>query len=283
MRLWPKHWHPETWVCSMEGHAAPAAWAAFVGPDDAALGAELHDGRRLARCLRCDSWVEHAAPTGKGVRFENIPPLGELTKPRRGKPLREAIWMRLIALNKASHALAFTLIAIGLALTKTNLFKLKSLAQRVIDFVQGPLNDTGQQHAQSWFGRQLEHILNLKADTLSVLLGLAVLYAAVEWTEAVGLWKEKRWAEYLTAIATAGFLPLEIKELLHKVTLLRVGALVVNVALLVWLIRNKRLFGLRGGHAALLAHDDIDWPAVLAAPTPARGRLIQDEIEELVM
>lgn len=281
MRLWPKHWHPETWICSMEGHAAPAVGATFIGPDDAALGAELADGRRLARCLRCDSWIEHTVPTGKSIRFETIPPMAELTKPRRGKPLREAIWMRLIAINKGTHALAFTLIAIGLALTETNLFRLKSFAQRVIDFVQGPLNETGQQPSQTWLGRQLEHVLNLKTDTLTVLLALAVLYALVEWTEAIGLWKEKRWAEYLTVIATAGFLPLEIRELLDRVTVLRVGALVVNLALLIWLIRNKHLFGFRGGHAGLVAHDGVDWVAVLAAPTPAQGRLIRDEIEEI--
>lgn len=257
----------------MNGHSTPAAGAEFLEAKDAALAGEFLDGRRLCRCLRCDCWIELPAPTGSSILYETLPTIDQLSKPRRGKPLREAIWMRLISLNKASHALAFTLIAIGLTLTRTNLFKLKSFAQRVMDFVQGPLDASGQQHAQTWLGRQLDHILNLNPGTISVLLALAVLYAAVEWTEAIGLWKEKRWAEYLTVIATAGFLPLEIRELLHRVTVLRVAALIVNVALLVWLVRNKRLFGLRGGHAAMLAHDDVDWHQVLATPTPARGRL----------
>ena len=266
----------------MNGHAAPAASAEFVGVDDAPLGAELADGRRLARCLRCDSWIEHLAPTGAQIKYETIPPLAQLKKPRRGKPLNEAIGMRLIAINKGTHALGFSLVAIGLTLTRTNLFALKNWAQRVLDFVQGPLNDAGQQHGQTWLGRQLEHLLDLKQGTITVLLSLAVLYAAVEWIEAVGLWKEKRWAEYLTVIATAGFIPLEIKELLHKVTFFRVAALVTNLALLIWLVYNKRLFGVRGGHAAMLAHDDVDWDQVLHTPTPAKGRLIQDEIEEVV-
>jgi uncharacterized membrane protein (DUF2068 family) len=283
MRLWPKHWHPETWICSMQGHAAPAASAAFVGVDDAPLGAELADGRRLARCLRCDSWIEHLAPAGNEIKYETIPPLDQLKKPRRGKPLHEAIGMRLIAINKGTHAFGFTLVAIGLTLTRTNLFQLKNWAQRLLDFVQAPLNDAGQQHGQTWLGRQLEHILDLKTGTITVLLSLAVLYAAVEWVEAVGLWKEKRWAEYLTVIATAGFIPLEVKELLHKVTFFRVFALITNLALLTWLIYNKRLFGARGGHAALLAHDDVDWDKVLHTPTPAQGKLIRDEIEEVVV
>ena len=40
-----------------------------------------------------------------------------------------------------------------------------------------------------------------------------------------------------------GFLPLEIRELVERVTVLRVGALIVNLALIVWLVWNKRLFG----------------------------------------
>ncbi len=75
-----------------------------------------------------------------------------------------------------------------------------------------------------------------------------MVYAVVESTEAVGLWHEKRWAEYLTVVATAGFLPFEILELLDRVTVLRVGALVVNLAVLVYLVWAKHLFGLRGGH-----------------------------------
>jgi len=89
----------------------------------------------------------------------------------------------------------------------------------------------------------------------------------VEWTEAIGLWRERRWAEYLTVLATAGFLPFEVRELVDRITVLRVGALVVNLALLIWLVYAKRLFGLRGGVHAM--HDQIDWAAVLAAPTPA--------------
>ena len=267
MRLWPRHWHPETWVCSLHGHSTPAADAAVVTAADAGLGAVLADGRRLARCLRCDTWIEHPVPTGAAVLHDTIPPLAELAKPRRGKALHEAIVMKLIALNKATHALAFTVLAITLLVLETNLDRLHSFAERIQRSLDGTLSDSGQGASHTWLGRQLAHLLNLKIDTLKVLLLLAVAYAVVEWTEAIGLWLERRWAKYLTVLATAGFLPLEIRELLHRVTVLRVFALVVNVALLVWLVRNKRLFGLRGGIRAM--HDDLDWEAVVAKPTPA--------------
>jgi len=84
--------------------------------------------------------------------------------------------------------------------------------------------------------------------------------------------KGRRWAEYLTAVATAGFLPLEINELLDRVTILRVLALVHHVAILVWLVWNKHLFGLQGGEATLI--EATDWSEILESPTPASGRVI---------
>ena len=275
MRLWPKHWHPETWICSMRGHVAPAMYVELLSDADAALGAVLGDGRRLARCLRCDTWVEHTQPVGSEVTSATMPPLAELPKPRRDKPLHEAILMKLISLNKGLHAVLFTFIALILAALETNIGPLQNWADKINRALDPVLHETGQEAGRSFISRQLEHILSLKADTLKLLLVTATLYALIESLEAIGLWLEKRWAEYLTVLATAGFLPLEIEELLKRVTVLRVAAFVVNVALVVWLVRNKRLFGFRGGHQALLANDRIDWPAVIAGPTPATQRAVQ--------
>ncbi len=79
------------------------------------------------------------------------------------------------------------------------------------------------------------------------------LLPLIELVEGVGLWYAKRWAEYLTVVATAAFLPLEIRELAEKVTGLRIGALVFNVLAVLYLLWAKRLFGLRGGHRAVEA------------------------------
>jgi uncharacterized membrane protein (DUF2068 family) len=256
----------------MRGHITPAAQARIVGPEDAPLGAELADGRRLARCLRCDTWVEHLPPSGSDVSYERVPALARLPLPRRGHALSEAIVMRLIALNKGLHAFGFTLVATAALLLETNLGAVQSFAERMLSGITGPLSNTGQHANQGWMSRQLERLLHLNVGTVKVVLLIAAMYAAVEWTEAIGLWRERRWAEYLTVLATAGFLPLEIRELLHRVTVLRLFALIVNVALLVWLVYNKRLFGLRGGLRALT--HNVDWAAILTSPTPALGRVV---------
>ena len=61
--------------------------------------------------------------------------------------------------------------------------------------------------------------------------------------EGMGLWRQKRWAEYLTVIATASFVPLEVYELVKDVTLPRIAALLANllvVAYLVGVLRRGR-------------------------------------------
>ena len=272
MRLWPQHWHPETWVCSMRGHVTPAADALVLGPEDSALGATLADGRRLARCLRCDTWLEHKAPDPDEALWADLPPIEDLPKPRRGKPLHEAILMRLISINKAAHATVFTLLAVALLLIESNLAHIHRWAESMIKRLSGPLSDTGQEAGRSFLARETQKLFNLEPGTVKLLLALALAYAVVEWTEAYGLWREKRWAEYLTVVATTGFLPLEIHELIKRITVVRVAALIVNVALIVWLVLNKHLFGARGGPRTLHEAAEVDWDAVLAAPSPARGR-----------
>ena len=104
------------------------------------------------------------------------------------------------------------------------------------------------------------------------LVGAAIAaYAALEGVEAVGLWLGRRWAEYLTFVATVVFVPYEIHELTKSVTALKVLALVINLAIVAYLLFSKRLFGLRGGGRAERAEYDADvgWPAIeRATPEP---------------
>lgn len=69
----------------------------------------------------------------------------------------------------------------------------------------------------------------------------------------MGLWYAKRWAEYLTVVATAAFLPLEIYELTERISWLKIATLLLNVLAVLYILLTKRLFGLRGGHRAFEA------------------------------
>jgi uncharacterized membrane protein (DUF2068 family) len=74
-----------------------------------------------------------------------------------------------------------------------------------------------------------------------IALGLgAILYGSLFTVEGVGLWKGKRWAEYLTVIATSTLIAFELYELARRLTMVRVSALVVNVAAVIYLVYRLR-------------------------------------------
>jgi uncharacterized membrane protein (DUF2068 family) len=67
-------------------------------------------------------------------------------------------------------------------------------------------------------------------------------YSAIFLTEGVGLAMAKRWAEYLTIISTASLLPLEIYEIAKHASVGKVLALVINLAVVAYLISELRRF-----------------------------------------
>lgn len=273
MRVVPRHWHSETWVCSMRGHVTPAAGARHLTADDRRLGVDLLDGTRLVRCLRCDSWVEMGQPAAEQVTWERLPPAGELPLPRRGKPLADAVVLRLLAVSRAVHSLVFGLLAIALAVIELRLPVWKGSVRSLSRQIDSLAERTGPDASRDWVASGLHRVLRVNSGTLWVLLVTATLYCVIEGIEAVGLWRERRWAEYLTAVATVGFLPFEIHELIDRVTAFRILALVLNLAILCWLVWNKHLFGVRGGEATL--HENTDWDDILAGSDTARGRPLE--------
>ncbi|HYM98046.1 MAG TPA: DUF2127 domain-containing protein [Candidatus Sulfotelmatobacter sp.] len=77
---------------------------------------------------------------------------------------------------------------------------------------------------------------------VTVLAIGAIAYALLEGTEGVGLAMRRRWAEYLTVIATGVLIPYEVYEVVHRATVFKVGALLLNVAVVGYLAYRKRLF-----------------------------------------
>jgi uncharacterized membrane protein (DUF2068 family) len=68
-------------------------------------------------------------------------------------------------------------------------------------------------------------------------LGLGGLfYAALFLTEGIGLWLRKRWAEWLTVIITSTLVPLELYEIWRHITAMKIVALVINLAIVGYLI-----------------------------------------------
>jgi uncharacterized membrane protein (DUF2068 family) len=70
-----------------------------------------------------------------------------------------------------------------------------------------------------------------------------LLYAALSMVEGVGLMMEQTWAEYLTLTLTIGALPIDLYELLKQPNSIRACVVVINIAVLaylLWFIRWHR-------------------------------------------
>jgi uncharacterized membrane protein (DUF2068 family) len=75
----------------------------------------------------------------------------------------------------------------------------------------------------------------LNDERLVVLAMGALAYSTVRFVEAYGLWLRRRWAEWFAVVAGGLYIPIEIYELLRRVTWIRFGLLAVNLAVVVYL------------------------------------------------
>jgi uncharacterized membrane protein (DUF2068 family) len=259
------HW--ELLACGVSGHRLVGIGAAELRAEDALIAREM-DGVRWHRCLRCDSWLPFEPPEHPESRYS--PDRAEVELPLRGRPLRDKIVLRVIAIDRGFHFLVLALLAVAIFLFAANQRALRDTFYSVVTDIQQGFGGGPVHEQQTGFLHELDKVLSLQGGQLH-LLGAAVgAYAILELVEAVGLWRGRRWAEYLTFIATAVFLPLEVYELTKSISVVKILAFVVNVAIVIYLLYAKRLFGLRGGGKAeeALRERDVGWEALERSAPP---------------
>jgi len=254
--------------CGLHGHALLGTDAARLRPGDGLFAREA-GGLRWYRCLRCDSWVALPPP---GQTSAGYPPRREdVVLPLRGRALRDRYVLRLIALDRVLHFLVLTSLAVALLLFARNRAMLNADFTRILKDLQGGLGGPVNNSSHGVV-HDLQRLFAVSLSNLYLVAAAAAAYAALEGTEAVGLWLARRWAEYLTLIATVVFVPYEIYELTKGISWLKLLTLAINLLIVIYLLLAKRLFGLRGGGAAEQAEraQDNGWPAIERA-TPGRG------------
>ncbi len=103
---------------------------------------------------------------------------------------------------------------------------------------------------------RLIHEIVLRVDALEpqnvLTMGVVSLaYAGLLLTEGLGLWFERAWAAYLTVVATSLFIPFELYEIYQRVTGVRVAVLLINVAIVWYLISQLKHHTLRYRQSSL--------------------------------
>jgi uncharacterized membrane protein (DUF2068 family) len=145
------------------------------------------------------------------------------TKGRRGHDR----WLMVIGCFKLLKGLLFVLLGIG---------ALKLMHRDIVDLLTRWLID--------WHFDPESRFVNLILDKASLIdahrirqISIAIFcYAGLDFIEGTGLVLEKTWAEYLTLILTASFLPWEFFEILRRPTWVKAGLTLVNVLVVVYLV-----------------------------------------------
>ena len=140
-------------------------------------------------------------------------------------------WIRLIGLLKLSKGILLFASGVGL---------LKLLHRDVGDFVLQWINtlhfDPDNRHIQSILVKA--SILN-ERQLKELSIG-SFFYAGLLITEGTGLLLVKRWAEYFSVIVTGSFIPLELWELFRRFSTAKVVVIILNIAIVVYLLGRLR-------------------------------------------
>ena len=149
--------------------------------------------------------------------------------------------------SRASHGRGLRLIAAfkllkGFALLVVGIGAIRLLHKDVAAIVEHWINVFEVDPHNHYIHLLLGKLSILDDRRLKELSAGTFIYAAIFFTEGIGLALHKRWAEYFTIITTSSFLPLEIYELIKHFGLGKVFALLINIAVVVYLVFELRRY-----------------------------------------
>jgi uncharacterized membrane protein (DUF2068 family) len=224
--------------CGRSGHLTYA-------PDEPAIREQLSlpaGAERAWRCLRCGAFVV-GEPALAGPASQ-APPV------RRDRELRSALILRIFAVERFIRAVVAAVLAFVVWRLEYSRGLVEQAFDREIPVLRGLFRQFGYNIDNSKLVGLIRHALTLSPNTIKLVALALAVYAVIEVCEGIGLWLLRRWGEYFAMVATSLGLPYEIYDLSSKVTVLRVLAFVINLALVLYLVISKRLLGVRGGKRA---------------------------------
>lgn len=242
-------------ACAKRGHVTFAPSGA--GTEDALRGrlrAETASGEAW-RCLRCGDFA--LGPATLSGTVESVPEV------LRGKALRDHFILRVLAVERIVRGAVIFLIAVAVWKFAASQDALSQLFEKDLSVLSPVAHHWGYDLDHATIVDRIRKTFGYKRSTLHLAAFALAAYAALETVEGLGLWRARRWGEYLTAVGTSIFLPLEIwdgytKVHDHKSWMLALGTFTVNIAAVGYLLVTKRLFGIRGGGPAFEARRHAD-------------------------
>jgi len=145
-------------------------------------------------------------------------------------------WLILIGALKLLYAALFILLGFG---------TLRLLHKDLVEVLTRVVMDLRFDPESHFVNIVLDKVSHINDHRLRQISAAVFCYAALDIVEGVGLILEKSWAEYLTLVLTASFLPWEFFEIVKHITWFKVGLAVINLLVVVYLVFHVQASVLR--------------------------------------
>jgi uncharacterized membrane protein (DUF2068 family) len=142
--------------------------------------------------------------------------------------------LRLIAVFKLLKTVLLIVVGVGV---------LKLIHMDITNVLEHLVMKLGLDPGSLYVAEALQKAAKLTPDRVMDIGIGSFIYAGLFLAEGIGLWLLKRWAEWFTAILTSTLVPVEVYELHRHPTALKVLVLIINLAIvgyLVYRIRDER-------------------------------------------
>jgi uncharacterized membrane protein (DUF2068 family) len=139
--------------------------------------------------------------------------------------------LRLLSLFEACKGLLVLLVGAGL-FTLIHKNAQQEAAEIVKIFHLNPAR-----HYPEIFINSLTNLSDARLWFLSIS---AIIYSLIRFAEAYGLWYDRLWAIWFAIASSALFLPMELSELIEKLTIVRIVIILLNILLVFYLLRLSR-------------------------------------------
>jgi len=159
--------------------------------------------------------------------------LSELAEKVKEEVHRPDFGLRLIIIWKGFKAVL--LFALGIGAFAVVHRDVESIAQTFVEWL-------GLDVGHPYVAKVLSRVAGLTPQRITLIGIGAVIYSCVMTAEAWGLHQRKTWAEWLVVGLTSALVPLEVYELIHHASIGKAVALVVNIAVILYLLRHRWLF-----------------------------------------
>lgn len=152
-------------------------------------------------------------------------------------------WIMAIGVFKLLEATLFILLGIG---------AIRLLHKDLIDVTEHFILALRFDPEGRFVNLILDKVALIDPHRLKQISAAVFCIAGLHIVEGTGLVMEKAWAEYVTLILTASFLPFEFFEIVRHLTWIKVALTTINVAVLIYLLyyvkgrmreRRERLAG----------------------------------------